>query len=97
MGAGANHEEFDFSFAGKMIAVLLHERIDRADEDVLAFALTNGADVDHEGGIWSEAVLFSKGAFIVRGGETFDALDVDPAIEIPEVVVTAELLVEMAR
>ena len=64
---------------------------------MLPLALADGADVDDERGGGIEAVFLAQLPPVVGGGETLDALEVDPARERAEVVVGIELLEDLSR
>jgi hypothetical protein len=93
--AGPDHDPLDLP-AGELGGELLLHEVDGADEDVLALALADGADVDDEDGVGVEGVFGPEGARVVGVLKGLDAAEVDPAAQGAEVVVDVQVLMEVA-
>ena len=88
-GAPAHDEEAVVPPAGKV----LHEVVDRANEDVLALAFTDGADVGHDLFMRGEPELGSHRSGLGGGFEFLDARQIDPRRDVAEIIVVVEFLV----
>ena len=70
-----------------MPAVVPVEMLDRADEDVLALAFADGADVGDDDFILGQAVLAPQPGAGLGAAELVDGVEADPTGDDPEIAV----------